>query len=375
MTSSVIMIAAASLLAASVPAAGADIPIGLAGPMSGPNAAYGPQLQRGAELAVKDINAAGGVLGRKLVLSVADDACDPGQAASVARHFAAAGVEFVDGHFCSSTSIAASAIYAEAGILQITPASNAPALTDGAAAQGWSNIFRAIGRDEHQGIVSGTYLAGHFAGRPVAILDDGSPYGSGIAAQTRATMHGLGLTEATLGSVAEDGHDLPALVATLKQAGTAAVFFGGAARPAARLVREMRMQGLPAQLVSDSTLILPGFWESAGTAGEGTLFTFYPDWAKCASAQAVVAELRRDNAPLDGFTFRAYAAIQLYAQAATRARSTRLADVAKALHAGSFDTVLGPISFDAKGDIIPTDSVLWRWSTGNIQELQDEAEH
>jgi branched-chain amino acid transport system substrate-binding protein len=373
MTSRAIMIGAAALLAASTPAAAADLPIALAGPMSGANALFGPQLQRGAELAVKDINAAGGVLGRKLVLRVADDACDSGKAVAVARDFVASGVAFVDGHFCSGASIAASAIYAEAGILQITPASNAPALTDDATARGWINVFRAIGRDEHQGIVSGTYLAAHFTGRKVAILDDGSGYGRGIAGQVRATMNGLGLIEAMTGSVGEDGQDLPALVATLQQAGTAAVFFGGSAQPAARLVRTMRAQGLSAQLVSDSTLILPGFWEAAGTAGEGTLFTFYPDWAKRPSAQRVAAELRRDNAPLDGFTFRAYAAIQLYAQAATQARSTRLADVAKALHAGSFDTVLGPISFDAKGDIIPIDSVLWRWTTGSIQELPDEA--
>ena len=119
--------AVASLMAASP--ASAQIKIAAAGPMTGDNAAFGAQLKIGAEQAVADLNAKGGVLGQKLVLSIGDDACDPKQAVSVANKLAAEGVKFVAGHFCSSSSIPASKVYTEEGILQITPASTNPKFT------------------------------------------------------------------------------------------------------------------------------------------------------------------------------------------------------------------------------------------------------
>ena len=98
--------------------------------MTGQYASFGAQMKAGAEQAVADINAAGGVLGQKLVLEVGDDACDPKQAVAVANQLAGKGVAFVAGHFCSGSSIPASAVYAEAGIVQISPASTNPKFTD-----------------------------------------------------------------------------------------------------------------------------------------------------------------------------------------------------------------------------------------------------
>src|SRR3990172_8301588 len=119
-----------------------DIIIGSAGPMTGQYASFGEQMKRGAEMAVADINAKGGVLGRKLKLEIGDDACDPKQAVAVANQLAGKKVVFVAGHFCSSSSIPASAVYAEAGILQIAPASTNPVLTDDAAKKGWTHVLR-----------------------------------------------------------------------------------------------------------------------------------------------------------------------------------------------------------------------------------------
>src|SRR5258705_8992292 len=121
--------ALAFLVLASVPAR-ADIVIAVAGPMTGSNAAFGEQFRRGAERAVADLNAKGGVLGQKLRLVIRDDACDPRQAVSVANDLAAKGVVFVAGHYCSSSSIPASDVYAESGIVQISPASTSTQLTD-----------------------------------------------------------------------------------------------------------------------------------------------------------------------------------------------------------------------------------------------------
>src|SRR6201991_862637 len=117
-------------LALSTAALAQDIPVAVAGPMTGGESAFGRQMKNGAEQAVADINAAGGVLGKKLALQVGDDACDPKQARSIAEKFASAKVPFVAGHFCSSSSIPASEVYAEGGVLQITPASTNPKFTD-----------------------------------------------------------------------------------------------------------------------------------------------------------------------------------------------------------------------------------------------------
>jgi branched-chain amino acid transport system substrate-binding protein len=359
----------AGVLALGGGAARADIPIALVGPMTGSNATFGEQLKRGAQQAVDDINAKGGVLGQKLALSVADDACDPKQAVAVANQLASKNIAFVAGHFCSGSSIPASAIYNEAGILQISPASTAAAYTEDAFKKGWDNIYRACGRDDQQGQIAGNYLIEHFKGRPIAIVDDKSAYGRGIADETRKALTAAGIKEAIDESITVGDQDFTALVSKLKQAKVEAIFFGGYQKEAALIIRQAREQGLAAQLLSDSALPTPEFWQIAGPAGEGTLFTFAPDWRKRPAAAAVVDAFEKSGAPPEGFTLQAYATIQIYAQAATAAKSLKLPDLVKALQATTFDTVTGPIKFDQKGDITRAGFVVWQWHDGKYAEL------
>src|SRR3954469_20917607 len=152
-----VLVAGASM--AAIPVQADDIPIAVAGPMTGQLAAFGEQLRRGSEMAVKDINAAGGVLGKQLKLEIGDDQCDPKQAVQVANDLVQKGVVFVAGHFCSGSSIPASAVYGEEGILQMTPASTNPDFTEGPAAKGVKTIFRTCGRDDKQGSFAGPWLA------------------------------------------------------------------------------------------------------------------------------------------------------------------------------------------------------------------------
>ena len=177
----IIAFAAALLLSFIAAGARAELVIAVAGPMTGQYAAFGEQLRRGAEMAVADLNARGGVLGRKLRLEVADDACDPKQAVAVANQLANKGAVFVDGHYCSGSSIPASDVYREEGILQVSPASTNPQLTD----RGYPNVFRTCGRDDQQGIVAGDYIADHFKDVNVAILHDKTAYGQGVAEEFR----------------------------------------------------------------------------------------------------------------------------------------------------------------------------------------------
>jgi branched-chain amino acid transport system substrate-binding protein len=179
------------------------------GPVTGSNAALGEQMTRGAKMAVADINAKGGVLGKKLNLIIADDACDPQQAVAAANDVVGKKVVFVAGHYCSSSSIPASAAYNEAGVLQITLASTNPASTDDAAKKGWNNgsgptaetMFRAAWR---------VNLADHFKGKQVAIIHDKTAYGKGIADETKKVMNAAGLNEAMYEAIAQRDKDFSA---------------------------------------------------------------------------------------------------------------------------------------------------------------------
>jgi branched-chain amino acid transport system substrate-binding protein len=348
----------------------ADIQIAVAGPITGSNAAFGEQLQKGAQQAVKDINAKGGVLGQKLVLSIGDDACDPKQAVAVANQLASKNVVFVAGHFCSGSSIPASAVYNEAGILQITPASTNPALTEDAAKKGWTNVYRTCGRDDVQGGVAGKYLVDHYKGKSIAIIDDKSAYGKGLASETRKAMNAGGLKETMDEEIAAGDKDFSALISKMKQANIEAIYFGGYQVEAGLIIRQAREQGLQAVLMGGDSLPTQEFWQITGPAGEGTLFTFSPDPEKLADAKPIVEEFKKDGYEPEGYTLYSYAAIQVFAQAAEKAKSTKLPDLVKAMHGTTFNTLVGPIKYDAKGDITEGGYVMWKWNKdGKYAEL------
>ena len=151
--------------------------IATAGPMTGKYASFGEQMLRGARQAVKDINEAGGVLGKKLKLEVGDDQCDPKQAVAVANQLVNRGVKFVAGHFCSGSSIPASEVYQSENILMISPASTSPRLTE----RGMSNVFRVCGRDDQQGKVAGDFIADKFKDERIAVVHDKQAYSQGLA--------------------------------------------------------------------------------------------------------------------------------------------------------------------------------------------------
>jgi branched-chain amino acid transport system substrate-binding protein len=346
-----------------------DIKVATAGPVTGPYAAFGEQMRRGADLAVKDIDAAGGVLGRKLSLTVADDACDPKQARTVANQLADAGVVFVDGHFCSGSSIPASAVYAENGILEISPASTNPAFTDDAYTKGWINVFRVCGRDDQQGKVAGDYLVAHFKGRPIAIIDDKSTYGKGLADQVRDTLHALGVKEAMDESVNEGDKDFSALVSKMKRAGIVAYFYGGYHTEAGLLARQSKEQSLSAVQIGGDALATDEYWSITGPAGEGNLMTFTPDPRNFPQAQKVVAEFKKQGYDPEGYTLFTYAAMQVFAEAAARAKSVKIDALSKELHSGKFDTVLGTLAFDKKGDVIGPGYVVYVWHDGKRVQL------
>ena len=343
--------------------------VATAGPITGQYASFGEQMKRGAEMAVADINAAGGVLGKQLVLEVGDDACDPKQARAVAEDLAAKGVVLVAGHFCSSSSIPASEVYNEEGIIQITPASTNPALTEGAAEKGWTNVFRTCGRDDAQGIVAGNYLADKYKGKNVAILHDKSTYGKGIADETKKNMNAGGLTEVMYEAINQGDKDFSALISKMKAAKIDAIYAGLYHTEAGLIVRQAREQGLNAQLVSEDALVTNEFWSIAGDAGEGTLMTFQPDPRKLDTAKDVVAKFTAQGYDPEGYTLYTYAALQVWKAAVEKAGTTEAAKVSENIRGKAFDTVIGKLTYDNKGDVLNPEYVWFVWSKGQYSQM------
>ena len=163
----------------------ADIKLGVAGPITGPQAAFGEQLERGVEQAVEDINAVGGVLGQKISVEVGDDVADPKQGVSVANKFVGDGVKFVVGHFNSGVTIPASEVYSDNGVLFITPSATNPKVTD----RGLWDAFRTCGRDDQQGKLWAELALGKLKDAKIAIVHDKTPYGQGLADAAKGFMN------------------------------------------------------------------------------------------------------------------------------------------------------------------------------------------
>ncbi|MEQ9642677.1 MAG: branched-chain amino acid ABC transporter substrate-binding protein [Alphaproteobacteria bacterium] len=360
------MLAATVGMTMGVSAAKADIAIAAAGPMTGQYATFGQQLKVGAEQAVADINAAGGVLGQKLVLSIGDDACDPKQAVAVANDMVGKGVVFMAGHFCSGSSIPASQVYEEEGILQISPASTNPKFTD----EGGPNVFRVCGRDDQQGLVAGNFLAKHFGDKNIAVVHDKTAYGKGLADETLKSMKAAGKNETLYEAYTAGEKDYTALVSKLKQNAVDVLYVGGYHTEAGLMVRQMRDQGMSTVLVSGDALVTDEYWSITGDAGEGTLMTFSPDPRKSAKAAPVVEAFRKAGIEPEGYVLYTYAAVQVFAQAANKAGSTDLDAVLKAMNSTTFNTVLGDLSFDSKGDVTLPGYVFYEWKGGKYDYMK-----
>jgi branched-chain amino acid transport system substrate-binding protein len=344
----------------------AEILIGLAGPITGKEAWLGEQDERGAALAVADVNAAGGVLGEQVRLITADDSCDPEQAVAAARKLVSDGVIFVVGHHCSGASIPASEIYAAARVLMMSTASSNPMLTE----LGRANVFRLENRDDAVSNLCANYLADHWSGKKIAILHDDTTFGKAIAALTKEQLNRRGLTETIYQAYVPGKHDYGVEIGELQAADIAVAFVGGYHTEIALMARQARDRGYPVQLVTGNSMGTEDFGLIAGTAAEGTLYTDPPDPLKRAEAGSVVERFRASGFEPRGKTLYAYAAVQVWAQAAEKGGSLELEPMIAALRQHQFDTVLGPIDFDEKGDLAVQNPVWWIWRGGTYVPLE-----
>ncbi len=349
----------------------ADLSIAVVGPMTGQHAMIGEQMTRGVQAAIDAVNARGGVQGNTLKMVVGDDQCDPKQAVAVANQMVSKGIMFVVGHACSGSSIPAAAVYGENDVFMISPATSAPAFTEETTKKGWNTIMRTYGRDDAQGTYVGKWLVNTFKDKRIAVLHDKSAYGKGLADEVKKAMNAGGLQEVTYEAITAGEKDFSALITKLKQANVDIIYLGGYYNEAGLLIRQARDQGLNATLMTGDSMNSPEFWKIAGPSGEGTLMSFLKEPRDLPSAKATVAALKAQGFDPEGFTLFSTAAVEAIAQGIDRAKGTKPDAVAKALKDGQpVNTVLGPLSFDAKGDVKDPAYTIYVWHNGGYSEMK-----
>jgi branched-chain amino acid transport system substrate-binding protein len=337
------------------------IKIGIAGPMTGSEATFGEQMARGAKAAVEAINAAGGINGAKIELVTGDDACDPKQAQTVANMLVNAKVVAVIGHYCSSSSIPASEVYAENNVIQITPASTNPKFTE----RGLKTVFRTCGRDDQQGTVAADTIVSRLHPKAIAVIHDKTTYGQGLADAMKARLNGYHkIKEVLYEGINKGDKDFNSLITKLKGLNVDVIFFGGYHTEAGLIVRQAYEQGLKAKLVAGDALVTEEFAQVVGSkeATLGVWMTFGADPMKYKEARAVVDRFMKAGYKPEGYTLYTYAAMQIVADALKANNLTadgkKLSDY---IRGKTFDTVMGKKEFDAKGDLKESDYVMYGW--------------
>jgi branched-chain amino acid transport system substrate-binding protein len=354
----------AAALLVSAQSAQADIVIGLVAPLTGPVAAYGDQVRNGAEAAVETINKAGGILGEKVVLKLADDAGDPKQGVSAANLLVGENIRFVVGPVTSGVAMAVSDVFAESGVLMVTPTATSPALTG----RGLSNVLRTCGRDDQQADVAANYVLKTLKDKRVAVLHDKGTYGKGLADAFKKTINAGGLNEVLYLSLNPGEKDLSAVITRIKSSNVDVIYFGGYHPEGGLLARQLRDANVKATIIGGEGLSNTEYWAIADQTGAGTLFTNATDALKNPDSAAAVAVLKAKGVPPEAFTLNAYAAVEVLKAGIERVgKADKSAPVAAALKSGApITTAIGKLSYGKTGDLSSPSFSLFKWEDGKI---------
>ncbi|KAF1048978.1 high-affinity branched-chain amino acid ABC transporter substrate-binding protein [Xylophilus sp.] len=349
----------ATALALPAAAQAQNIRIAVVGPLAGALTQYGDQVKEGASTAVEQINAAGGVGGKKLELVFIDDGCEPKQGPVAANRVVNDKIGFVVGGVCSGASIAAAPIYNNEGVVAVTPSATSPALTDG---KHYEFIFRTIGRDDQQGPAAAKFIIEKVKPKKVAILHDKQSYGQGIATSVRNDLQKANVPVALFEGINAGESDYSAVITKLKSAGVDFVYYGGYHPELGLLLRQAAEQGVKARFFGPEGVGNPDINAIAGPAVEGLLVTLPADFSGNAANAAVVKAFKdKKRNPGGAFQLTSYSAVKVIADGIKGAGSTDPAKVAKYLHANSFDTPIGKVSWNRQGDLNSFDFQVFDW--------------
>ncbi len=351
------------VVALAAPAGAGELPpvkLGLVIPMAGEAGRIGQSMRQAAEMAVADWTAR---LGRKVELVLGDDQFDPRQAVAVAEKLVQDGIWGVVGHFYSSSSIPASAVYYQAGIPQVTATSTHPRLT----AQGFDNVFRVVGRDDQHALSAAEFILSRLRARRIAVVHDRTEYGRTLAETLIRTVERRAGRRSivTVEEIAQGDKDFNGVVARLKSVEPNVVYFGGIFREGGYLIREMRQAGLAAAFVSADGVLDPEFVKIAGEeAASGAYLTFAPDPRLLASARAFIQRFEARYGPIGPYVLYTYDAMGVLLRAIQVAKPLRntkeeLRKVLRVMHASEYDGTLGRLRWDKNGDLVTSPYVVY----------------
>ncbi len=249
----------------------------------------------------------------------------------------------------------------------LSPSSTSPKFTD----EGYWNTNRLAPRDDAQGSFAGVAVARAFAAKNIAILNDGSVLGAGLAAQFKKALNAGGVTEKLLLAYKPGQNDYEEQVNAMLAADIDLVYVGGYPAEAGTIIRRMRELASSAILVGADPLLVEQFWSVAGTSGDGAYATFMRDPLKIETAKPLAARLASAGSTTDGFTIHAYAAVQAYAAAARATGGFDGRKISAWLRAGNpVETILGSIALDAQGDTKNPVFAWYKWSAGSFSETE-----
>lgn len=335
-----------------------DIKVAIVGAMSGPVAQYGDMEFTGAKQAIADINAKGGVNGDKLVGVEYDDACDPKQAVAVANKVINDGIRYVIGHLCSSSTQPASDIYEDEGILMITPAATNADLTT----RGYKLIMRTTGLDSDQGPTAAKYILNTIKPQRIAVVHDKQQYGEGLARSVKDALEKSNVKPVLFEGITAGDKDFSTLVAKLKKDNVDFVYFGGYYPEMGQILRQAKQAGLKAKFMGPEGVGNSSLSNIAGDASEGMLVTLPQRYDQVPANKAIVDLLKAKKLdPTGPFVWTTYAALQSLTTGMERSKSEEPADIIKNLKSQPVDTVMGPLSWDDKGDLKGFEFGIFEW--------------
>jgi len=339
--------------------------IGHSGPLSGAQAFSGKDNENGARLAIEELNAKGVTVGGKKLkfeLVSEDDQGDPKAGVSVAQKLADGGVKYVVGPYNSGVAIPAARVYSNAGVVVASVASN-PKLTQ----QGYKNLFRVNASDTQLGSKMALYAAKELKLKNVAVIDDRTAFGQGLAEEFKKQARASGMTVAGHEYTTDKSVDFTAILTRLKSKKVEAIFFGGYAPQGGPMARQIRQLGLNAKLLGGDTICTAEMGKLGGDAVGANVLCSQGGALldKAASGPAFKAKFRkRFNADPDVYAASYYDAANMFVQAMQQTNSIEAAKVGAAIAAGSYQGVAGTYAFDAKGDMKSSPVTIFTFKGG-----------
>ncbi|MFM0290014.1 branched-chain amino acid ABC transporter substrate-binding protein [Paraburkholderia megapolitana] len=346
------------------------VKIGHSAPLTGAIAHLGKDSENGARLAVEEINAKGLVIGGQRVtlqLDSQDDAGDPRAATQAAQKLVDDKIVGVVGHLNSGTSIPASRIYRDAGIVQISQAATNPAYTQ----QGFKTTYRVVATDAQQGPALATYAAQSLHVKTVAIVDDATAYGQGLANEFEKTAKSLGIRVVSHDATNDKAIDFRAIVTRIKGENPDAIMYGGMDATGGPFAKQARQLGVRARVLAGDGVCSGDLPNLAGTAADNVVCSeagMALDRMPGGTAFALRYQ-NRFHQPLQVYAPFAYDAVFIIVDAMQRAQSTDPAKTLAAMPATHYRGVIGETSFDAKGDLQHGAISLYTYKDGKKQLL------